>query len=222
MIKKRWRSQNPPPRSRLGLTGSESGWRRGFTGIGGGQIAGPAHLPFLEPPSFFILISIPPLATPCPWMLYAAWSPLFSLLGAAPIMSGQLPVARSGAPVTRGGLPGGQSPLKERVCGCWVEGQEPLQHLAGGQDQLQSSISGHPPMPKSHRHGPTTMDSSPTGQEFRAMVSDLSVWSIGLQPWTQQPKSSKGACWNRGPLLPVPYPIEANIPTEMVPMYVPG
>ena len=46
--------------------------------------------------------------------------PLFFVLGAAPIMSVQLPGVRDGVPVTRGRVPGGQRPSKDSL---WWLGQ---------------------------------------------------------------------------------------------------
>ena len=46
-----------------------------------------------------------------------------------------------------------------------------------------------------------------TQQSWAQQPKSLRLWpqtsqlgSMGLQPWTQQPKSSMGACWNRGDL----------------------
>ena len=107
--------------------GLSLGGEVGFTGIGRGQITELAHPgTFFEPPSFFILLSISSL---CPLANGPFRLPdllCFFVLGAAPLMSDQLPVAGGRASATRGGVPGGQRPSKDRVCSGQVEGQEPL------------------------------------------------------------------------------------------------
>ena len=130
-MKKGQSSPNPPPGSRLGYTGPESGWRRGFTSIGVEWIIGPAHPGNFLPPLVLLISSLCPLPM-VPLRLPNLSFIFFLVLGTVPIMAGQLAVIRGGAPATRGGVPGGQRTSKDRICGVWVKGQKPLWHLAGG------------------------------------------------------------------------------------------
>ena len=67
---------------------------------------------------------------------------------------------------------------------------------------------------------PTTLVSSPTAEELKAIASDLSAHEHRATVQDPTVQEFEGACWNRGPLLPVPHPIETNIPTEMAPVHV--
>ena len=169
-MKKRWRGWNPPPGSRLGLTGPRSWWRRGFTDIGGGWITEPAHPDtFFEP--FFILLSISPLSAPCLWTIQATWSILLFVLGAAPPMSGQLPVSGGRAPATWCGVSGSQRPFA--VAGSKAKSFYNVLQVA--RTQSVPSTLGVPPLSKRCRCAPTATVLSPTAQELEATASDLSA-----------------------------------------------
>ena len=128
--------QESSTRSRPGLTGPQSWWRREIhqhwwrvnhrTN---------SSRYFLEPLSFLILFSVSPPSAPCPWSPsgYLISLFFFSVVGAAPIMAGQVPVMRGRAPVIRGRALGGQRSSVDRICGGKVKGSKPLWWLAGGQ-----------------------------------------------------------------------------------------
>ena len=95
--------------------------RRGFTGIGGGQIAKPV-CPGTSLSRSLCLLSLPLPMDPSGYL----FSSFLFVLGAASIMSGQLPVVGGGTPATRGRVPGGQGLSEDRICSGWVKGWETL------------------------------------------------------------------------------------------------
>ena len=126
-MKKKWRNQNPLPRSRLGLTGPESDGGGGMPVLEESELQGLLILVLSQTlflPHLFLYFS-----SLCPLPLVPFKLPNLSLLcfRGCTAMPGQLPVTRSG-------MPGGQRSSEDRICSSWVEGQKPLQHLAGGKD----------------------------------------------------------------------------------------
>ena len=87
--------------------------------------------------------------------------------------------------------------------------------------QQEPSTSGGLPLPIKHRHAPTAKILSLTAQELKIMASDLSAQEGGATALDPTAQEFEGCIVRTGvPLLPVPHPIEAHIPTEMAPMHV--
>ena len=63
----RQKSKKPPPKSRLGLTGPKSGWRRGFTDISRGWISETTCPGILIWTPFSLVLSSSLSLCPCPW-----------------------------------------------------------------------------------------------------------------------------------------------------------
>ena len=118
----------------------------------------------------------------------------FFVLKDASVTSGQLPVAGSKAPVTRGGVPEGQRPLKDIL---QLPGQRPRAFMTFGRwpgpGQSLTCLLAYPCLKGigmcqphwSQAQQPKSLGLQPQRCQLRSM---------GLQPWTQQPKSLKGAC----------------------------
>ena len=174
----RQRSQNLPLRSRLGSTGPQSGWRRGFTGVRGGWIAKPTHPGILfEPLSLLFHLALHFFFL-CPLLMLSFGLPdlLLCFSGAAPIASGQLPVARGRTPTIRGGAPGNQRPPKSRVCSGWVQRARAFTTSYRGPEPSQS-----PPCLLTHLHprgaGWCQLQWS-QAQQPKATALDLSVQEL--------------------------------------------
>ena len=182
----RQRSQNPPPRNRLGSNGPKSGWRRRFTGIRGGWIAEPTHPDILFEPlcllfhlafHFSLLCPLPMVPFRLPDLLLLFFQGLCQLHQASYLWQKVECLWLEVECLETKGLQKGEF----LVARSKAKGLYNILHVARTQPEPSTSVD--PPPPKKCRLVSTATVSSPR------------VWS-----YAHQSRSSTGLHWNKGTL----------------------